>query len=55
MEMSDDKKVILNDVEETENKEISIDDLDEVAGGGAFSNIPRVPTKNIDDKVKEKI
>ena len=53
--MADEKKVITNEEVETDEKEISIDDLDEVAGGGAFSNIPRVPTKNIDDKVKENI
>ena len=41
--------------EETEEKEISVENLDEVAGGGAFSNIPRVPTKKIDDKLRENI
>jgi hypothetical protein len=34
---------------------LTIENLDEVAGGGAFSNIPRVPTKNIDDKLRENI
>lgn len=53
--MADEKKVITNDVEETEAKEVSVENLDEVAGGGAFSNIPRVPTKKIDDKLRENI
>ena len=53
--MSDEKKIITNEVEETEKKEISVENLDEVAGGGAFSNIPRVPTKKIDDKLRENI
>ena len=52
--MADEKKVITNEVEETEEKEISVENLDEVAGG-AFGNIPRVPTKNIDDKLRENI
>ena len=41
--------------EELENKEVSLDDLDEVSGGAAFGNIPRVPTKEIDDNVRDKI
>ena len=53
--MADEKKVITNEVDETEAKEISVENLDEVAGGGAFSNIPRVPTKKIDDKLRENI
>ena len=52
--MADEKKVITNEGEETEEKEISVENLDEVAGG-AFGNIPRVPTKNIDDKLRENI
>ena len=53
--MSEDKKkVITNEVEEVENKEVSIENLEEVAGG-AFGNIPRVPTKKIDDKLRENI
>jgi arginyl-tRNA synthetase len=35
-------------------KEISLEELNEVSGG-AFGNIPRVPTKQIDDNLKEKI
>ena len=50
--MSDNKNV-LN--EELENKEVSLEDLDEVSGGAAFANIPRVPTKEIDDNVRDKI
>ena len=38
--MADEKKVITNEALETEEKEISVENLDEVAGGGAFSNIP---------------
>ena len=53
--MADEKKVITNEEVETEEKEISVENLDEVAGGGAFSNIPRVPTKKIDDKILELI
>ena len=53
--MADEKKVITNEVEETEEKEISVENLDEVAGGGALSNIPRVPTKKIDDKFEKKL
>ena len=41
--------------EETEHKEISVENLDKVVGGGAFDSIPRVPTKPIDDSVKDKI
>ena len=50
--MSDNKNV-LN--EELENKEVSLEDLDEVSGGAAFANIPRVPTNEIDDNVRDKI
>ena len=50
--MSETKKPI---TEELENKEVSLDDLDEVSGGAAFANIPRVPTKEIDDNVRDKI
>lgn len=52
--MADEKKVITNEVEETEEKEISVENLDEVSGG-AFGNIPRVPTKKIDDNLRENI
>ncbi|MBR4880133.1 MAG: hypothetical protein IKU13_09950 [Clostridia bacterium] len=51
----DKKKVNPNEVKETEEKEISLEKLDKVVGGGAFSNIPRVPTQTIDETVKEKI
>ena len=51
--MADEKKVITNEV--VEEKEISIEDLGEVAGGGAFSDIPRVPNRKPDDKLKDKI
>ena len=44
-----------NLTEELKNKEVSLDDLDEVSGGAAFANIPRVPTKEIDDSVRDKI
>ena len=50
--MSETKKPI---TEELKNKEVSLDDLDEVSGGAAFGNIPRVPTKEIDDNVRDKI
>ena len=53
--MADEKKVLANEAEEIEEKEIPIDDLDEVAGGGAFSDIPRVPNRKPDDKLKDKI
>jgi hypothetical protein len=53
--VADEKKGITKQAEEMEEKEISMEDLDEVAGGGAFSNIPRVPTKKIDDKLRENI
>ena len=37
-----------------EPQEISLEELGNVSGG-AFGNIPRVPTKEIDDNLKEKI
>lgn len=43
---------------EDENKEvqeIELDDLEQVAGGGAFDNVPRVPQNPIDDSLREKI
>lgn len=43
---------------EDENKdvqEIELDDLEQVTGGGAFDNVPRVPQKQIDDALREKI
>lgn len=55
--MSDDKKKVI--VEETakknEKKEIPEEQLGEVTGGGAFSNVPRVPEKPIDDKLRDNI
>ena len=44
-------------VEEVEDKdkEISLEDLSEVSGGAAFANIPRVPTREIDKTLKDKI
>lgn len=51
--MSETKKKLIT--EEVETKEVSLDDLDEVSGGAAFDNIPRVPTKEIDDNVRDKI
>ena len=47
--MSENKNIPAEEV-----KEISLDELSEVSGG-AFGNIPRVPTKQIDDSLKEKI
>ena len=47
--MSENKNIPTEEV-----KEISLDELNEVSGG-AFGNIPRVPTKQIDDNLKEKI
>ncbi|HIU57963.1 MAG TPA: hypothetical protein IAA61_09185 [Candidatus Ornithomonoglobus merdipullorum] len=43
---------------EDENKdvqEIELDDLEQVTGGGAFDNVPRVPQNPIDDSLREKI
>ena len=45
--MSENKNVPAEEVEE-----ISLDDLSKVSGG-AFGNVPRVPTKEIDDSLKE--
>ena len=53
--MENKKKVDVTANGETEGKEISLEKLDEVVGGGAFDSIPRVPTKPIDDSVKDKI
>lgn len=53
--MADEKKGITKQAEEIEEKEISMEDLDEVAGGGAFNDIPRVPNRKPDDKLKDKI
>lgn len=41
---------------EPDGEELSLDDLDNVAGGfGAFAKIPRVPLAKIDDKLRKKI
>ena len=48
-----DSKNLLN--EELKDKEISLENLDEISGGGAFSNIPRVPFSEIDETLKNKI
>ena len=45
--MSENKNIPAEEV-----KEISLDELSEVSGG-AFGNVPRVPTQEIDDSLKE--
>lgn len=45
----------VNEVMEDEN-ELSEDALEQVSGGaGAFANVPRVPTHQIDQNLKDKI
>lgn len=42
--------------EETqEPRELSLDELEQVTGGGVFDNVPRVPQKPIDDDLRSKI
>lgn len=55
--MSDDKKKALAEktAKNNEKKEISVEQLSEVTGGGAFSDVPRVPEKPIDDELRDKI
>lgn len=36
-------------------KEIDLDELEQVTGGGAIDNVPRVPEKPIDDSLRNKI
>ena len=48
--MSENKNIPAEEV-----KEISLDELSEVSGGAAFANIPRVPTKEIDETLKNSI
>ena len=54
--MSDDKKKVIAEetAKKNEKKEMSEEQLGEVTGG-AFDNVPRVPEKNIDDKLRESI
>ncbi len=40
--------------EDEEVREVDLEDLEQVTGGGAFSNIPRVPEKPIDDQLRDK-
>ena len=42
-------------VDEQETLELDLDDLEQVTGGGAFDNVPRVPQHDIDDSLREKI
>ena len=35
--------------------EVELDELEQVTGGGAFDNIPRVPEHKLDDNLKSKI
>ena len=41
--------------EDEEVREVALDDLEQVTGGGVFTNIPRVPEKPIDDHLREKV
>lgn len=40
---------------EKTGEKLSLEDLESVSAGSAFSNIPRVPTKPIDDNLKGKV
>ncbi len=53
--MSDDKKKVIVEkpTKKNENKEIPEECLNEVTGGGAFSDVPRVPEKPIDDDLRD--
>lgn len=55
--MSDDKKktIVEENAKKNAKKEIPEELLGEVTGGGAFSNVPRVPEKPIDDKLRDNI
>lgn len=44
-----------NSAEEPETQELNLDELEQVTGGGAFDNVPRVPQNPIDDTLKSKI
>ena len=48
--MSENKNIPAEEV-----KEIPLEELSEVTGGATFANIPRVPTRKIDETLKEKI
>lgn len=41
--------------DEMETKELDLDDLEQVTGGSAFADVPRVPQHDIDDSLKGKI
>lgn len=52
------KKIVSTDVTKekgNEKKEIPMDKLDDVIGGGEFDMIPRVPEKPIDENLKDNI
>ncbi len=50
----DKKKVITNEAEETESKEISFENLDEVTGG-SIRNVRYTKTTDISEDTKSKI
>ncbi len=41
--------------EDQEIQEIELDDLEQVTGGGAFSDVPRVKEHLIDDSLRKKV
>ena len=40
---------------ERKAKELDLDDLKQVQGGGAFAEIPRVSVHSLDQKVRDKV
>ena len=41
--------------EDEEVREVDLEDLEQVTGGGVFTDIPRVPEKPIDDQLRGKV
>ena len=40
---------------EKNTQELDLEELEQVTGGGAFDNVPRVPEHKIDDSLRSKI
>lgn len=41
--------------DEKETQELDLDELEQVTGGNAFADVPRVPQHDIDASLREKI
>ncbi len=44
-----------NEKEKKNTQEVDLEDLEQVTGGGAFDNVPRVPEHKVDDSLRGKI